>query len=468
MCRKTMGRSPSAMVLATFALLMSACDGEFLAPEAGAPELTPARAGAASTTSELRYVVSWLEDGEPVMHVVTPVETASDVTTFYTAGVGGPPAARTGHEVADEATVMLHRDTNTGLVSLVVIFDDLTGASDPIREARSHLDLESGETVTFPVLDDSGEKFSFSAGTYTAFHRWAGANTDGWAARGGFEGLFERSLRLRDMTGLTGIGWVDGDGQRIQVPVGASETRIWLIGTDEPLEATDETAPEIEATITGTEGENGWFVGDVSIEWTVTDGESDITGTTGCDAAQVTEDTDGIMFTCEATSGGGTASESVTIMRDATPPALSFSGDEAYDVDGHVAIDCAASDAMSGLASSDCTSIDAAAWTFGAGTTTLGASAADNAGNEATASFAFVVAPTTGGICGLIGEWVSSKGVSNALCKKLENAEKSAAKGNAKARAGQLGAFVAQVEDIRGEWLSDEQADALIAFVGAL
>lgn len=43
----------------------------------------------------------------------------------------------------------------------------------------------------------------------------------------------------------------------------------------------------------------------------------------GCESVEVTADTAGTTFTCSATSGGGTASHSVTIRRDATPPTVS-------------------------------------------------------------------------------------------------------------------------------------------------
>jgi hypothetical protein len=82
----------------------------------------------------------------------------------------------------------------------------------------------------------------------------------------------------------------------------------------------DATAPVITPNVSGTLGNNGWYVSDVSVTWTVTDPESTVSSTTGCDPASVTSDTTGTTFTCSATSGGGTNSVSVTIKRDATAP----------------------------------------------------------------------------------------------------------------------------------------------------
>lgn len=88
-----------------------------------------------------------------------------------------------------------------------------------------------------------------------------------------------------------------------------------------PLQ-TDNTPPVITPNVSGQAGANGWYTGDVSVSWTVTDAESPISSKSGCDASSVTSNTAGVTFTCTAQSGGGTATKSVTIKRDATPPVL--------------------------------------------------------------------------------------------------------------------------------------------------
>ena len=82
----------------------------------------------------------------------------------------------------------------------------------------------------------------------------------------------------------------------------------------------DNSAPIITAQVTGTLGGNGWYRSNVKITWTVTDADSEITSTTGCDEVNVTADTAGTTYTCTATSAGGTASDSVTIKLDASAP----------------------------------------------------------------------------------------------------------------------------------------------------
>lgn len=94
------------------------------------------------------------------------------------------------------------------------------------------------------------------------------------------------------------------------------------IGAFESEVPSDDTPPDITATITGTLGKNGWYTSDVTVSWTVTDEESDITETQGCAATTLTSDTDGTTFVCTASSAGGTAADTVIIKRDATPPII--------------------------------------------------------------------------------------------------------------------------------------------------
>ena len=82
----------------------------------------------------------------------------------------------------------------------------------------------------------------------------------------------------------------------------------------------DATPPVITPNITGTLGTNGWYTSNVGLTWTVTDAESSISSSTGCGPSNVTADTTGETFTCSATSAGGTASQTVTIKRDASAP----------------------------------------------------------------------------------------------------------------------------------------------------
>ena len=92
--------------------------------------------------------------------------------------------------------------------------------------------------------------------------------------------------------------------------------------------AQDTTPPLIVAQVVGTAGDNGWYRSDVAVTWQVSDPESGITSSSGCGTSTVANDTNGVTFTCTATSAGGTASRSVTIKRDASAPLIAGSAAE--------------------------------------------------------------------------------------------------------------------------------------------
>jgi hypothetical protein len=88
--------------------------------------------------------------------------------------------------------------------------------------------------------------------------------------------------------------------------------------------AADSTPPVITPTVSGTLGSNGWYTGDVQVTWSVTDAQSTITSSAGCGPTTISSDTTGMTLTCSATSAGGTSQQSVTVKRDATPPAAAL------------------------------------------------------------------------------------------------------------------------------------------------
>ena len=148
----------------------------------------------------------------------------------------------------------------------------------------------------------------------------------------------------------------------------------------------DLSPPVITATVTGTLGANGWYTSDVGVSWTVVDGESAITLKTGCTTSSVTTDTNGQTFTCTAKSAGGTATQSVTIKRDATAPVVSGSQlglvVNGWHV-GDVIVSFEVTDGTSGIAttSAACAGVTITSDTPGV---TYTCSVTDNAGNSAS------------------------------------------------------------------------------------
>jgi len=133
----------------------------------------------------------------------------------------------------------------------------------------------------------------------------------------------------------------------------------------------DTTPPVITPDIQGTLGQNGWYTSDVTLSWTVSDAESEITATSGCEAVSITADQQDTTYTCEASSLGGSNSVSVHIARDATAPAL------APSVEPDPVL----------LNGSACDPVD----TAGVGAHSVACAASDNAGNTATAQAAYNV-----------------------------------------------------------------------------
>jgi hypothetical protein len=156
----------------------------------------------------------------------------------------------------------------------------------------------------------------------------------------------------------------------------------------------DPSPPVITKVVTGTEGNNGWYTSNVSVDWTVNDPESpNSLQTTGCNDQNITADQAEQTYSCSATSAGGSSGpQSVSIKRDATDPNVSLvdgpaNGSEHYFGSVPDEPTCNTSDALSELAG-PC-SVSGYGTTVGSHTVT--ATATDNAGNEATASSTYKV-----------------------------------------------------------------------------
>jgi Ca2+-binding RTX toxin-like protein len=159
----------------------------------------------------------------------------------------------------------------------------------------------------------------------------------------------------------------------------------------------DITPPAITPTVSGTLGSNGWYTSDVSVTWDVRDAESEASSA-GCDAVTVSSDTAGTTFTCQATSEGGTASRSVVVKRDATPPTVTCADPppefQIYQLGAWVRP--AVSDATSGVGSPPAMG---ATNTSTPGTFTSTVTGTDRAGNRTTTSCAYrVVIPPCDGL----------------------------------------------------------------------
>jgi hypothetical protein len=227
---------------------------------------------------------------------------------------------------------------------------------------------------------------------------------------------------------------------------------------------TDATPPVVVATVSGPLGANGWYVGDLTVSWGVSDPESAFT-TSGCETSVVDTDTAGTTFACTATSLGGTSTSDVTVKRDATPPALSVPDEIAVDATGPdgatVEYAVNASDALDPEPSVACDPLSDSI--FAIGTTTVTCAATDAAGNVATATFRVHVRAADEQVVRLETAVSSTElrhGLSEALLAKLDAA--STALSNGDNVCPHLVAFATLVENAaRVGHLSTDLADTL-------
>ncbi|HYI09110.1 MAG TPA: hypothetical protein VEK57_08555 [Thermoanaerobaculia bacterium] len=222
-----------------------------------------------------------------------------------------------------------------------------------------------------------------------------------------------------------------------------------------PVAAADLTPPVITPNVSGEAGENGWFVSDVALAWSVSDGDSAARIRSGCESTFLTEDTPGDTFLCTAASLGGGASSSYTIRRDTKPPVVSYTQNAGtYAVDQPVSIRCTASDAVSGIATTTCAPIRAPAYTFPLGLNTFATTAIDRAGNHSEGSVTFRIIVTPASLGTLVDVWVTNERVARNLRHHI-------ARGN---NAG----FVAVVVRETGRSISGHHAAELIRLAAGL
>lgn len=209
---------------------------------------------------------------------------------------------------------------------------------------------------------------------------------------------------------------------------GAAFTEAWKTFTDA-------TPPVVESEVNGPKGENGWYIGDVTVSLNVFDPESAV-ATSGCDTTVVDTDTAGTTFTCTATSLGGAAPPNqVTIKRDATPPTLSVPDDFAVDAtssDGAIVeYAVSANDALTSRPRVSCAPPSGSV--FQLGTTIVSCTATDDAGNDASRTFDVHVRGAAEQIAGLedvVAAATLRHGLVTALLEKLDAAAQALANGD--------------------------------------
>ncbi|KRE46161.1 OmpL47-type beta-barrel domain-containing protein [Paenibacillus sp. Soil522] len=265
--------------------------------------------------------------------------------------------------------------------------------------------------------------------------------------------------------------------------ISTNERLIFMYNTEDiALNSSDDAAPETTATAEG-EAQNDWYRSAVVVDFAATDEISGVAVTyyrvddgdvaSGRQAVIETEGVHTVTYWSVDRAGNAEEAKSLSVSVDLTAPSIIFDvadGTE-FTVDQLVAISCDATDELSGIARTTCELIKVTAYELGLGEHTFSASASDQAGHATNASITVIVTVDYDSLARLTRMWFEESGhgdVAASLIEKLDAAKASTDWENAKAKEGQLGAFVNQAKAQSGKAITAEQADLLVSFAAAL
>jgi hypothetical protein len=197
----------------------------------------------------------------------------------------------------------------------------------------------------------------------------------------------------------------------------------WL---DAAFRYTDTTPPQLWYGLSDVPNAEGWFNRDVTLYWAWMDNETPVTSTSGCGTALIGTDTPGTVYTCTATSEGGTSSLSTTVKRDATAPTATITSPQftLYDIGEVVQPAFTCSDALSGVALCQGNTNGEPIDTTTAGYHTFAVAITDRAGNPGYVSVDYAVGS---GLCAyplpdMVGWWRMEGNTSNMRSSLTTNA----------------------------------------------
>jgi len=401
-----------------------------------------------------RYVRFWAQ------------ETYADARTW---GVAGSTLAERASHLTDyfaHAKRLLDADSD-GTASARVFFE---AAYTPVGNAS----YQWGP----PELQPNGIGFGYTAITLPQMQAFVAAQTSAlraYAAGAGARERFGYAFVPRLTTGAATQSIVAG---QVAASIRGSETEPsgacgpagdWCNGEIAGAEFNpawaafpDVTPPVVVPHVAGPLGAAGWYLGDATVTWAVSDPESPFT-TSGCEATTVDADTAGLTVTCTATSAGGSASASVTVKRDSTPPTLDAPATIALDAvmpAGAIVVFVAtAADALDPAPTVLC--MPASGTVFAIGSTTVVCGAVDEAGNTTTATFVVYVRGA-GEQLARLEIAVAGVGPGRSLIAKVQQARAALAAGDADGASSLLLALEHQVAAQSGKSIPPEVAAALI------
>jgi sugar lactone lactonase YvrE len=182
-------------------------------------------------------------------------------------------------------------------------------------------------------------------------------NADGWN-----QGVVDVPYAATDA--LSGVASAAPVSPLVFAEPGAAQSRqvevIDLAGNvatfQSPPVSIDQSPPTVEVSVSGPPGNDGWYRGEVRIDFTVSSPLSPVRTSGGCLDATVNADTAGLTFSCLAVNAAGSTTKAVTIKVDQTAPTVTFgaaspAADEAGWRAPPLSVPFEVSDALSGIAS---------------------------------------------------------------------------------------------------------------------
>lgn len=154
---------------------------------------------------------------------------------------------------------------------------------------------------------------------------------------------------------------------------------------------------------------------------------------------------------------------------DTTPPTVTLTASaDAYTVDQNVRITCSATDDESGVATTNCESFKRPAYLFNIGSNTVTATATDGAGNEGFGRVRFTVSVTTASLIVLTDSFVANRNAAMSLDAKLRLAEAAGIRGDSRAKAALIAAYIAELKRLPGSIITRDNAATLIRLAAYL
>lgn len=312
--------------------------------------------------------------------------------------------------------------------------------------------------VHLEVMNADGTKpAALTAGTRDSYPAWSPDGTQVAFTRGNAVWTVGVATGAETLRGSVGSGnfvsdWTSSTAFSGPVAGGGKGG-----GTPPPPTAKDTVPPVVTGTTDRKPNAAGWFNAPVLIHWTAVD-PAPSSGGPKQPPPDTLADVEGIgvkyvsATACDV--AGNCATGVVKVSLDATAPLVAYSGNAgAYTVDQTVAITCAATDALSGVAATTCADVSGPAYSFALGANTFSATATDVADNVGSATATFTVSVTRPTLCNLTKQFETNAFVAAGLCAVLD-------------RSTTL--YVLAVNALVGRGLTAEQAAILTRLANAL